>query len=153
MFINSVSTPYERYFKRDVRVQKWDMSGYDQNFIQNKISLEEVQHLLSKIDAEPIPQMPGLCAMMWCRCCFISDFLQKMTQYRERLNRILEDENSRLGMRGVHWSWAACGINFQNAVCLHLDFNKANALMQLGNQGNKGQRMGNAQFNPAIPNF
>ena len=150
---STIHTAYERYFMKDPVTMKWDMSGYDPNFIQNKISQQEVEVLLTKIGAEPVPQFPNLCFLMFCKECCLSEYAEKANLYKQRLFKILGEENTRLGKRGVHWGLTGDSNPDSYIPCLYLDFNKANMKMQMGNQGmmGPGTGMGMAQMNPIMP--
>ena len=140
---NTINTPYERYFKMDQMSMKWDMSAYDPNFIQNKVSYEEVDLLLTRLAAEPIPPMPACIGP----CCGL-DYMPKVRAYKDKLNKMLEEENTRIGLRGVHWGWAGGSNQYHSIPCLHLDFNKA-AIGAMGNPAMMG--MTQAMENPLMP--
>ena len=136
---NPQNTPYERYLKMDEISMKWDMSAYDPNFIQNKVSYEEVDLLLTRLAAEPIPPSPDCIGP----CCGL-DYMPKVKAYKDRLNKMLEEENTRIGLRGVHWAWAG-GSNEYFIPCLLLDF----AIGAMGNPAMMG--MTKAMGNPLMP--
>ena len=125
---STVNTPYERYFPKDAATLKWNLAGYDPNFIQNKVTYEEVETLLMKLDAIPAPKAPCIgwaCCLLCGGLCVLNSFAKKVREWKQQLTKVLQDENTRLGMRGVHWDWAGGSNAYHTIPCLHLDFNKA----------------------------
>ena len=138
-------SPFERYFKYDKASDKWDMSGYNPVFIEGKISIQQVEDFLAKLDIKGRPSL----ANEKYGCCDMKIFDDDLKAYHAVQAKLFEEENEKLWLLGMHWEWGGGSNKYYYVPCLILDFQKQRfspingqgPMMQQGNELAKG--MGN----------
>ena len=89
-----INTQSSRYFKRDPKTAKWDLSAYDEVLLSGKYSLDEFRRFFATLDLIPPPPEHA--------CCKTRP-RNADSDYNMNLHEMVTEENNRVARRGLFW--------------------------------------------------